>query len=65
MNANKVNQRSPPRLRMKRRFEHIEKRRVGGLLTIDYQTTMHTRQVRRYHNNPARVEQTATTTVSV
>jgi transposase len=42
----------------------LKKRRVGGLLTIDYQTTLHTRHVRNYRNHPARVEQTATTTVS-
>lgn len=42
----------------------LEKRRVGGLLTIDYQTTMQSRQVRPYRNHPARVEQTATITVS-
>lgn len=42
----------------------LEKRRVGGLLTIDYQTTTHTRHLRRYRTNPARVEQTATIAVS-
>jgi transposase len=42
----------------------LEKRRMQGLLTIDYQTTIQTRHVRQYHNNPARVEQTETTTVA-
>jgi len=42
----------------------LEKRRMAGLLTIDYQTTIHTRHVRPYRNNPARVEQTTTFTVS-
>ena len=41
----------------------LENRRMGGLLTIDFQTTIHTRHVRRYRDNPARVEQTETTTV--
>lgn len=42
----------------------LENRRVVGLLTIDYQTTIHTRQIRCYRGNPARGEQTTTIAVS-
>ena len=43
----------------------LENRRVVGFLTIDYQTTLHTRPVRHYRNKPARSEQTETIVVSV
>lgn len=58
-----------PRLTTKAEYEAavaniIEKRHGEGLLTIDYQTTIHPHHVRKYRNNPVRVEQTETTTVS-